>query len=190
MKNGSVKKTTQDMMIDMQNIVEIPCSRRVIYRTNVNSPVVIYCKPPLDKLKDLPASEAIKNADLFVTKIVSIETCKKCSERDTDFQLKLKKPELLQDGTIIYKKDETDWEPPPSPPGYKRKSNDPKSPDAWVLIPEQPFCIYVEFEKKKSNACGCEKYSLFCTREGQRILLRHKETCQECPHRIERKCNV
>lgn len=188
------------MMTDMKTIADLPpCNRRSPYRATAHSPVVIYCKPPLDKLKLLSASEAIKNAELFKTNIVTIETCQNCQERSENFQLVLKpatiekpvkQPELLQDGTIIYQKDVTDWEPPPAPPGYKRKSDDPKSKDAWILIPEQPFCIYVEFEKKAAASCGCERYNLICTHEGKRILLLQKETCQECPYRVEQKCNV
>lgn len=91
------------MMIDMKTIADLPqCNRRSFYRANANSPIVIYCKPPLDKLKLLPASEAIKNAELFRTKLVTVETCASCQERDENFQLILKRPELLQDGTIIY----------------------------------------------------------------------------------------
>lgn len=180
------------MMTDMKTIANLPvCSRRILYRAKPDGPIIVFCKPPIVQLKKLPPKEAVKNSELFKQRVITIEDCVNCKEIDGTFQLILKpnqiepvakKPELLKDGTIVYEKE--GWEPPPAPPGYRRKSEDPKSKDAWVLVPEQPFCIYVEFEKKKAEGCGCERYSLICTREGKRILLLQKETCQECPHRI------
>ena len=184
------------MTTDMKNIADNlpPCKRRVLYRALPGEPFIIYCKPPLEKLKALPASEAIRNPELYKTKIVLLETCQGCQEREENFELvlkpqvispKIKRPKILENGTIIYKKEDSDWEPPPIPLGYKRESDNLKDEKAWVLIPEKPFCIHVQFEKNIKKSCGCETYSLICTKDGKHEVILRKETCQECPNRIE-----
>jgi hypothetical protein len=150
-------------------------------------------------LQLLPPSELIKHPELYKQKIVTSEICLACQELDQNLQIlpvtevktvpqpiPVRKPQLLKDGTIVYTKAETDWEPPPVPVGYKRKSNNPQSSDAWILIPEKPFCIHIEFEKKPAQSCGCERYFLNCTRNGNKVLILREETCQECPYKVDR----
>jgi hypothetical protein len=182
----------------MKIIADLPeCSRRVFYRATATAPLIIYCKPSLPQLQQLSPSELIKYPELYKQKIVTIETClacrgldKKLSAIQSDFILPkpipIRKPQLLKDGTIIYPKEKTDWEPPPVPVGYRRKSNDPQSSDAWIFVPEKPFCIYAAFEKKQSTSCGCERYVLNCIKDGKKIPILSEKICQNCPYKVDR----
>jgi hypothetical protein len=190
------------MTIDTKIIADLPaCSRRVFYRATANSPLVIYCKPLLAQLQQLPPAELIKHPELYKQKIVTYEICSTCQELDKNLQIisqseiqpipipkpiSVRKPQLLKDGTIVYTKEETDWEPPPVPVGYRRKSNNPQSSDAWILIPEKPFCIYIEFEKRPVQSCGCERYFLNCVKDGKKVLILREEICQNCPYKVDR----
>lgn len=95
-----------------------------------------------------------------------------------DFQ----QPTLLEDGSIAYPK--TGWEPPKCPDGYKPKSTDPKSADAWVFTPLSPPCA----DRHQYNGtlpCGCIKVTQVCVSRdsGHFGKAVDPEVCQTCPVR-------
>ncbi len=66
---------------------------------------------------------------------------------------KYTRPRIFPDGTIIYPR--RGWEPPPPIPGYIRKGNNPRSPDAWTFLPLWSACPHrIEKVKKREN-CQC-----------------------------------
>lgn len=84
------------------------------------------------------------------------------------------RPRFLSDGTIAYPK--RGWEPPPVPAGYRRKSANLQSADAWVMLPVMTPCEH----RSTSTAygpCGACKISYFC--KGQRI--HDLSICTRCP---------
>ncbi len=83
------------------------------------------------------------------------------------------RPHRMTDGTLVYIK--RGWEPPAIPDGYKRKSNDFKSPDAWVMIPILVPCSTRTFMEEKGS-CGAVKIMYHC--DGKRI--RDLTTCHWC----------
>lgn len=85
-------------------------------------------------------------------------------------------------GELIYPK--TGWEPPKEPEGFKRKNDDPKSPDAWVFIPNWPECAEREMHGR-TLPCGCVNFAAICAskrsgKEGQLVTL---GVCEACPVR-------
>jgi hypothetical protein len=93
-----------------------------------------------------------------------------------------KPPRVLEDGAIIYEKE--GWEPPPVPPGYRRKSDDLSSPDAWILVPEKPLCKQLKLLQVEKE-CGCIRVSPICAHNGKHEII-ERERCSQCPHRKER----
>ncbi len=89
-------------------------------------------------------------------------------------------PTITPDGTLIYVKE--GWEPPLCPPGYRRRSNDMESPDAWVLEPEEPLCRYIKIVIGESGSCGCRRVTPMCGyhEEPTRICFR---ACLKCSDR-------
>lgn len=85
-----------------------------------------------------------------------------------------KQPRILEDGTMIYEK--VGFEPPSLPPGYKRKSDDPHSEDAWVLVPLWPSCKHRESIWQPAP-CGCMGLLTFCTKLNQSAPY---ERCKGC----------
>ncbi len=83
------------------------------------------------------------------------------------------RPHRMSDGALVYIK--RGWEPPAVPDGYKRKSNDFKSPDAWVMIPVLPLCRTRTFTEEKGS-CGATKITYYC--DGQRV--RDLTKCWRC----------
>jgi hypothetical protein len=84
------------------------------------------------------------------------------------------KPRIFADGQIAYPK--RGWEPPPVPLGYRRKSDDLRSSDAWVFLPVLPPC-----DHRKSiitySACGAAKIRYECA------LKHNTDPCQTCPEK-------
>lgn len=91
-------------------------------------------------------------------------------------------PKLMEDGSLVYPR--TGWEPPRVPEGYNRKSDDPKSDDAWVFLPEWPPCV----DREMANTvlpCGCIKMNAICAslvsgKHGSRVSV---DLCRQCPVR-------
>jgi hypothetical protein len=117
-----------------------------------------------------------------VLRVPKKEHADKTANRPTirDFQ----EPKLMDDGSLVYPR--TGWEPPKVPEGYRRKSDDIRSSDAWVFIPEWPGCV----DRVMSNtvsACGCVHINAFCgsktaENKGKQINV---NACVGCPHRRE-----
>lgn len=88
------------------------------------------------------------------------------------------RPRKLDDGTVIYPK--RGWEPPPLIPGYVRKSNNPRSADAWIFIPTWNFCEYrKEFIVQREN-CRCETLIHRCQHKTQKDLKVDAVVCETC----------
>jgi hypothetical protein len=107
--------------------------------------------------------------------------CEVCPVR-TNSEEPTFRAEVLPDGTIVYERKPGDWEPPRDHKGYRRKSNDPKSDDAWVFIPDWPQCPNRSLNTQRKTGCGCLLVEMTCKDRrspsfGKEVEL---ETCQEC----------
>jgi hypothetical protein len=71
------------------------------------------------------------------------------------------KPHILDNGTLIYSK--RGWEPPPLVDGYRRKSDNPKSSDAWIMFPEWQVCTFRQRIQKQRENCKCVTFSHVCS---------------------------
>lgn len=87
-------------------------------------------------------------------------------------------PEITPLGTLIYAR--TAWEPPPSPPGYRARSSDPKNDDAWILDPIDVMCKHLELKVSDVGACGYHRIAKKCKLVQSFIGQR---TCETCPRR-------
>lgn len=74
------------------------------------------------------------------------------------------RPRVFEDGTIVYPK--RGWEPPPVPEGYRRKTGDLRSPDAWVFLPVLDACTH-RTKKINYSACGAAQVTYHCTLFGR-----------------------
>lgn len=72
---------------------------------------------------------------------------------------KYSKPRVLSNGTLIYPKRGT---PPPLPEGFRRKSDNLVSPDAWVMIPLWRDCPFRIRQTSQREDCKCITYVYFC----------------------------
>jgi hypothetical protein len=68
----------------------------------------------------------------------------------------------FRDGIIVYEKKEGDWEPPPVPSGWQRKCSDPRSQDAWTLLPVFGPCQHRAFERLTDKSCGSINLKVTC----------------------------
>jgi hypothetical protein len=170
--------------------------------------VQIWCRPPT-RPPGLTDAEAIKDpAKWFQKKLVTCAMCMACKGQEPEkpsekgfniHQIKdpikdriprgwgveegqpqPKAPKIHDDGSIVYEK--TNWEPPPVPPGYKRKSDDLTSPDAWVLVRTEPLCEHCKLVQLHRESCDCVRVIPTCTYRGkaQNIQL---DQCDACPNR-------
>lgn len=86
-------------------------------------------------------------------------------------------PTITPNGTLIYVKE--GWQPPPCPPGYRRRSNDLKHKDAWILEPMKPPCKHIDLVIGEVAACGCHRVIPTCVYQG-RLMKLTSDTCQTC----------
>jgi len=173
------------MTIDTLNTANLPpCSRRLIARTRTEC--IIKCKPPA-WARTLPPEKFISDPYHFKPRLIVVSECLACQMREHEDPMPLtappsivlKPPQIQPNGVIVY--EPTTFEPPPLPEGYKRKSNDPRHPDAWVLIPETEPCKHITYEVRESDSgCKCRKVNRFCTRDGTRVAL-SGNNCATCP---------
>lgn len=116
---------------------------------------------------------------LFFTKEVGDE-CDTCQHAivPTTFKRTVEpaigKARLLDDGTLVVEK--VGWEPPAVPKGYRRKSNDLRSEDAWVFLSEYPACPKRQLLLDQAP-CGKLDVKAIC-RDGVRLV--NLETCRKC----------
>lgn len=98
-------------------------------------------------------------------------------------QLTHKRPRLLANGVIAYPM--KGWEPPAVPHGYRRKSDNLRSADAWVFIPIMEHCKHRKREitytpcgnATVTHTCGKKDFQSF----GSRVVT----FCNTCPEREE-----
>lgn len=72
------------------------------------------------------------------------------------------KANILPDGTIVYERKPGDFEPPRDHKGYRRKSDDLRSDDAWVFIPDWPECPKRDLNQTRKTGCGCLLVEMTC----------------------------
>lgn len=92
---------------------------------------------------------------------------------DKPFNLR---PRFMPDGVIVYPK--RGWEPPPVPIGYRRKSENLKSVDAWIFIPTMPICLQRTHEVEYGH-CGACKITYYCQRD-KGVRIHDLSTCNKC----------
>ncbi len=190
------------MTIDTNSIAKLPpCGRRLVYTTHEGTQMA--CNPPSkfpagDRLTLLASGVMAKRLN------ITCETCLACTMQEpvqiTTFKAEspkvarpkgdyvhpphpsLSAPTIDQTSKIItYTKTDEMIEPPPLPVGYKRKSNDPHSPDAWVMIPLGPPCMHMDFlEAPSQGGCGCIRVKVVCSLNQQEIS--DVELCKQCPN--------
>jgi len=81
------------------------------------------------------------------------------------------------DGTILYEREDGDWEPPRPIDGYK---SDPSNP--WRLKPLWGHCDARMHTAVRFTACGCIGLVSRCTEPRAYFMSRVTyETCKECP---------
>lgn len=93
--------------------------------------------------------------------------------------MKYTRPREMPDGTLVYP--HRGFEPPPLIPGYRRKSNNPRSGDAWVMIPEWQDCKYrcrIELQK---TTCRCLTFAFTCNHPDYVGPHLSAEICKSCP---------
>lgn len=97
-----------------------------------------------------------------------------------DFQ----QPKAMPDGSLVYEKTGLGLDPPICPGGYKRKSEDFSTNDAWVFVPLWPECR----DRQQVNTvspCGCISVHPFCTSaaigndKNNRLVVLND--CEGCP---------
>lgn len=84
------------------------------------------------------------------------------------------------DGTIVYAKEDGDWEPPRDISGYERDVNDP-----WMFHPLWPECIRQHGIAMRKSACGCINIVMRCNNRQAphfRDVLEHTD-CLACEYR-------
>ncbi len=81
-------------------------------------------------------------------------------------------------GTLIYTR--THWEPPPCPPGYRARSSDQNSNDAWILEPIDVVCKHLELVPSDTGACGYQRAAKRCKLVQSFIGQR---SCSICPRK-------
>lgn len=109
------------------------------------------------------------------SKAVTEDVCDTCPLRQeitpriydhsTTHDLAYGAPKVLDDGTLVYEK--KGFEPPQEHDGYRRKSNDLRSPEAWQFVPVWPPCRHRKF-MNGIKPCGCLRITAVCV-------------CEQCP---------
>jgi hypothetical protein len=121
-------------------------------------------------------------------KRVTEDICNSCSHREGANQSEQRsmaedtthgRPRFFPDGTIAYPK--RGYEPPPIPPGYRRKCADLKNSDAWIFLPVLPACRDRKHEIEYGH-CGACKISYYCANnhEGIKVRIHDLSTCNKC----------
>lgn len=148
------------------------CKRREIVDNK------IYCKP-VSSPPNMSVLEKIKHPEFYQTRLVSGETCLACPECEAGFQFQSEatmhgRPREILTGELVYPK--RGWEPPPVPEGYRRKSDDLRTTDAWVMVPVLPECTK-RSEQVTYSRCGAAVYSYLCTLRGAKVTAKQCLAC-------------
>lgn len=173
----------------MKPIASLPSCRRRLVAENQDG-VRLFCAPAT-RPAGLTAAEAVSDPKWYRNRKITPKDCLLCQEMEAPEQQEPKeppkekpthgRPRILSDGTLAYPK--RGWEPPPVPAGYQRKSNDLRSPDAWVFIPTLPPCE-LRVREIQYTPCGAAKLTYLCTRDGQRARV--VSACLECAYGMQR----
>ena len=92
-------------------------------------------------------------------------------------------PRKLPDGSIMYPK--RGWEPPPPIEGYRRKSMNPRSSDAWVFIPEWLDCPFRVEKTQRRESCRCLTLVNICIHPKMRGKIVSTNICDACTLHVE-----
>ena len=131
------------------------CNRRQIVSSK------IFCKPQKAP-SELPPIEKIRHPEYYQAKQVAPETCLACPECEKGFDPKIsmqERPREMSDGSLVYIK--RGWEPPSVPDGYRRKSENLHSSEAWVMLPILPECSR-RWKKTTYSKCGAARITYLC----------------------------
>jgi hypothetical protein len=93
-----------------------------------------------------------------------------------------KEPAIRSDGVLAYTK--CNATPPSVPAGYVRASDDPKTDDYWVFLPQFPSCVDREMANTVQR-CGCVQINALCAsdKSGRRNQPVTPLVCEACPVR-------
>ena len=80
-------------------------------------------------------------------------------------------------GTLIYTR--TQWEAPPTPPGYRSRSSDAESDDAWILDPMDVVCRHLELVPADRGSCGYQRVARRCRLIDSFVGARTCMTCEK-----------
>ena len=86
----------------------------------------------------------------------------------------------LDNGTIVYPK--RGALPPPPIAGYYRKSDNPRSADAWIFLPDWKACPFRREELIYRDGCNCLAYSFYCVHPEEQGLGINVTICESCKH--------
>lgn len=197
-------------MTDTKRIADLaPCGRRWLME-NQGGPQ-IWCLPPT-KPPGMARQEALREpGKWFGKRQVSCGDCQGCDEneplrtprvpqelsklahpiedgipaeawgpQEDQPSQPIRAPVIQEDGTVVYTM--VGWEPPAVPPGYKRKSTDLTSPDAWVLIRTEPLCKFCKLKTFKRASCNCVRIVPTCTYHGKSENIK-LDQCKSCPNK-------
>jgi len=90
-------------------------------------------------------------------------------------------PRMLPGGIAIYPKKGPF--PPPDMEGYQRKSNNPRSVDAWIFIPLWQYCPYRQRKVvPRDEGCKCTRIVMICGLKDCEYydLPTTLKSCEEC----------
>ena len=195
-------------MTDMRRIADLPpCGRR--WPMENQDEVQIWCRaatrPP-----GITREKALREPGRwFGKRRVSCEECERCSENEPLRPSRVPQglsrmahpiedripaeiwspqedrpnspaPVIQGDGTIVYTK--VGWEPPLVPPGYKRKSDELTSQDAWVLVRVEPLCKFCNLKTFKRASCSCLRIVPVCEYNGKSENIQLNQ-CESCPNK-------
>lgn len=146
---------------------DLPCPKRLEV-TNSEGKIISY-------ICNAPEAGAYKNK---VKRAICASCPVRAGSEEPTFRV-----EVLADGTIVYERKPGDFEPPRDHKGYRRKSDDLRSDDAWVFIPEWPHCPHRELNQTRKTGCGCLLIEMTCkdNRSPYYRELVELEMCQGCP---------
>lgn len=182
---STVEKTTVDLP---------PCGRRWWMRGPDGERFV--CKPGRNPKPDLPFAELLKRPCYLKPREVSAADCLACTDREPPMGVEElarfvsvealpevvdEAPAVLPDGTIVFRRPPGSTAPPPVPAGYRRRSSDITSDDAWILVPDFDPCRYFRLIETRAEDCDCIRLQPRCVRDSGSELA--KDTCAACPHR-------
>jgi len=88
-----------------------------------------------------------------------------------------RKSHFEPDGTLVYKQEKGDWEPPRAIDGFKADPSDP-----WRLRPLWSPCEARLYTAVRFPACGCIGLIARCSEPRARFMQRVTfEVCEQCP---------